>query len=365
MRELWIQIEESASQGIKETLLKSSKSRCNAVVVGDRDIDLARSYGVNAASSNGGDIQIVEENHVEKIDEAKKHHRIVCLRLPIRSRMDEAKAVEAVESGVDYVIVSCPDWKIIPLENLISISRKRGKTKILAEVHDPQEALTALETLELGADGVVLKATSPDEVEKTSAIVKKVKTRPEEARETKISLSPARVVSCKPLSMGSRVCIDTCELMELGEGILVGCQSSGLFLVQAEVEENPHVAPRPFRVNAGPVSLYTLTPDNRTRYLSELKAGDEVLIVGRDGECRTSVIGRVKIEKRPLILVEAEVDGDRIKAIVQNAETIRFVTSDGSTSVSELKSGDEVLVYHQLGGRHFGVLVNEEAIVEQ
>jgi 3-dehydroquinate synthase II len=153
--------------------------------------------------------------------------------------------------------------------------------------------------------------------------------------------------------------------MKLGEGILAGCQSNGLFLVQAEVYESPYVETRPFRVNAGPVSLYTLSSLSKTRYLSELKAGDEILIVNRQGRVRSTHVGRVKIERRPLLLIEAEYEGKRVKTIVQNAETIRLVTKKGSKSVAELKTGDEILAYVTEGGRHFGTLVKEETVIER
>ncbi|MEZ4567618.1 MAG: 3-dehydroquinate synthase II [Desulfobacterales bacterium] len=47
--------------------------------------------------------------------------------------------------------------------------------------------------------------------------------------------------------------------------------------------ENPYVAARPFRVNAGAVRAYTRVPGSRTRYLSELAAGDPVLIIDFKG----------------------------------------------------------------------------------
>ena len=96
--------------------------------------------------------------------------------------------------------------------------------------------------------------------------------------------------------------------MTPGEGIIVGSQSAGLFLVEAEVHENPYVASRPFRVNAGSVSMYTLGSLQNTRYLSEFKAGDEVIIVNREGKVRKTNVGRVKIEFRPLMVIEAEVE---------------------------------------------------------
>jgi 3-dehydroquinate synthase II len=154
--------------------------------------------------------------------------------------------------------------------------------------------------------------------------------------------------------------------MTSGEGILVGVQSAGLFLVEAEVDENPYVQSRPFRVNAGSLPLYTLASLENTRYLSELTAGDEVLVVDREGNVRTTNVGRAKIEFRPLILIEAEAEGKTLKAILQNAETIKLVTPTGSKPVTELQTGNEVLVHiASPGGRHFGVSVPEETVIEK
>jgi 3-dehydroquinate synthase II len=179
-------------------------------------------------------------------------------------------------------------------------------------------------------------------------------------------LQTAKIVAIKQIGTGARVCVDTCDLMVQGEGMLVGCQSSGLFHVEAEVTENPYVQARPFRVNAGSLSMYTFGSLDQTRYLSDLKAGEQVLIVDRNGKARTADVGRVKIELRPLILIEAEAEGKRIKTILQNAETIRLVTKNNSIPVTELKVNDEVLVYMTKGGgRHFGVAVDEETVIER
>jgi 3-dehydroquinate synthase II len=205
---------------------------------------------------------------------------------------------------------------------------------------------------------VLLQASDADELMKTVAVVKK--------QASKIELVHAKVKTVKPISTGARVCVDTCDLMASGEGMLVGVQAAGFFLVEAEVHENPYVQSRPFRVNAGSLSMYTLASLQNTRYLSELKAGDEVLIVGRNGKVRLANIGRIKIELRPLILVEAEVEGKIIKTILQNAETIRLVTAKGSKPVTELKAGDEILVHIATSaGRHFGVAVPNETVIER
>ncbi|MGB9597348.1 MAG: 3-dehydroquinate synthase II, partial [Candidatus Poribacteria bacterium] len=129
--------------------------------------------------------------------------------------------------------------------------------------------------------------------------------------------------------------------------------------------ETPYCDPRPFRVNAGAVHAYIRVPDGKTKYLADLKSGDLILIVDSEGNTEVSFVGRSKIERRPMILVEAEYEGQTISLVLQNAETIRLTQPDGSPiSVTKLRLSDEVLVYIEDAGRHFGVKI-EETIVER
>jgi 3-dehydroquinate synthase II len=156
--------------------------------------------------------------------------------------------------------------------------------------------------------------------------------------------------------------------MDHDEGMLVGSMSRGLFFVHAETAESPYVASRPFRVNAGAVHAYARAPDGGTRYLSELRSGDEVQVVDASGETREAVVGRVKIERRPMFRVQARLDADdgedRIETLLQNAETIKVHTREGRRAVTDLEPGDEVLVYYEDTARHFGEAV-EESIIEK
>jgi 3-dehydroquinate synthase II len=291
---------------------------------------------------------------VESFEEINVQDKI--LRICISDKSTEDLIVRAAEKGASYLLISTTNWRIIPLENLIA--RIKGKSKLIAEVTTAEEAKVALETLELGTDGVLLKPSQPEEMLKTVAIVK-----PEAL---KLEMAVAKIVSTKPISNGARVCVDTCDLMTQNEGMLVGSQSAGLFLVEAEVNENPYVASRPFRVNAGSLSMYTLGSLQATRYLQEFKAGDEVVIVNREGKTRKANVGRIKIEVRPLMLIEAQVENKLIKTILQNAETIRVVTPKGSKPVTELRQDDEVIVHLAAkGGRHFGVSVPDETVIEK
>jgi 3-dehydroquinate synthase II len=346
LKELWIEIDKASSPADRDSLLRLASEVCDAVLEG------AQAH----SRPSEGDISVLTNLDEDKITQLKREDQKVALRISIRGKEDEDTAVKAAGFSTDYIILNCLDWRVIPIENLIA--RTRGKSKLIAEVSNAEEARLVLEALELGTDGVLLKTSDPEELVKTAAVVKKQAPR--------IKLAPARVTAVKQIGTGARVCVDTCDLMVPGEGILVGCQSAGFFLVEAEVNENPYVQARPFRVNAGSLSLYTLASLQNTRYLSELKAGDEVFIADREGKVRQTNVGRVKIEFRPLILVEAEAEGKQIKVILQNAETIRLVTVNGSKPVTELKAGDEVLAHLAArGGRHFGVAVADETVIER
>ena len=346
MKELWIEIDPNASPQEKESLFSLAQENADVILEGD------------LTSNRSGKLEIVfiDDLNEKKLAQLKKEGKKTALRVTIQGKEDENKAAKAADLGVDYVIINCLDWRVIPLENLIA--KGRGKSTLIAEVTTSEDAKVVLEALELGTDGVLLKTGNSNELAKTVKLIK--------SKVPKMALVASTILSIKPIGSGARVCVDTVDLMVPGEGMLVGCQSAGFFLVEAEVNENPYVQSRPFRVNAGPASHYTLTSMQSTRYLSELKAGDEVLIVSREGNVRITNVGRSKIEFRPLILIEAQAGNTKIKTILQNAETIRLVTPKGSKPVTELKPGDEVLVHLAAkGGRHFGISVPEETVIEK
>jgi 3-dehydroquinate synthase II len=267
----------------------------------------------------------------------------------------ESFAQEAA-ADAEHTIVVGEDWTIIPLENLIA--RIGDETTLVAGVDSAEEAETAFETLDIGADAVLLDSDDPDEIRRT------VNARDAADRE-RLDLSWATVTTVEEAGSADRVCVDTGNLMDDDEGMLVGSMSRGLFFVHAETAESPYVAARPFRVNAGAVHAYVRTPDGGTKYLAELQSGDEVQVVDGEGRTRSAVVGRAKIEKRPMFRVEAETEaGDRVETLLQNAETIKVATRDGRTAVTDLEAGDEIRVYLEEGGRHFGEAI-EERIIEQ
>ncbi len=266
---------------------------------------------------------------------------------------DKASENEAAKLGsTRFVVVTTRDWTVIPLENLVAQS-----DRIIASVHNLHEAEVALTVLEKGVHGILLKTTDPSVIKAVAARIK--------AQSSTVRLVPFTVTTIRPVGMGDRVCVDTCSMLSDGEGMLMGNTSSAMLLVHAETLENPYVAPRPFRVNAGAVHAYILLPEGKTAYLSDLAVGGQVLVSNATGSAKTAIIGRTKIERRPLLLVEAKTDTTKVSLILQNAETIRLVKEDGSAiSVVHLATGDRIMGCELEGGRHFGMAV-KETIVEK
>lgn len=266
----------------------------------------------------------------------------------IKSKADEEKALELSKKG--KVIIHARDWKIIPLENLVS---KSNNIYVSCNVEEIQ---TMLSVLEKGVCGVVVKPKNRQEIINA---VKKIEAHSKLSN--KIELVEAIVKKIKVLGSGERACIDTCNLMGIGEGMLVGNSAKMLFLVQSESTASEYCATRPFRVNAGAVHSYVMLPNGKTKYLLELVSGDECLSVNHKGETMKVVVGRNKIENRPLILIEAEANGILSGIVLQNAETIGLVQKGGKTvSVAKLNEGDRVMVRISEAGRHFGQEIREK-----
>ncbi|CAK8533552.1 unnamed protein product [Lathyrus sativus] len=283
------------------------------------------------------------------------------------STPEELEGIRPEDEQAENIVVNLLDWQVIPAENIIAAFQNSQKT-VFAVSDNTSEAQIFLEALEHGLDGIVLKV---EDVEPVLELKEYFDRRTEE--NNVLNLTKATVTNIQVAGMGDRVCVDLCSLMRPGEGLLVGSFARGLFLVHSECLESNYIASRPFRVNAGPVHAYVAVPGGRTSYLSELKSGKEVIVVDQQGRQRIAIVGRVKIESRPLILMEAKTESDNqtISVLLQNAETVALVCplqgnkqSKSAVPVTSLKVGDEVLLRIQGGARHTGIEI-QEFIVEK
>lgn len=293
---------------------------------------------------------------LEKDSQKKPKGKKVGRKFKVLSNRDIDSILNIAKKGLDFVIVEVKDWKIIPLENIIAKLHKIN-TKIFAMARTPEEVRKMFSILEVGVDGVIFSTSSISEVKEALVYL----------GTGSYDLQKAKIIDIKEVGDGERVCVDTASMLHKGEGMLIGSRSNFLFLVHNESVGSSFTSPRPFRVNAGAVHCYTLSPDGTTSYLSEVETGSEVLILNSKGQAKRATVGRSKIERRPMLMIKASA-GDEIGGIIaQDAETIRFVKPNGQlVSVTHLKKGDTVLVHAKsAAGRHFGMEVSDEYIIEK
>jgi 3-dehydroquinate synthase II len=279
----------------------------------------------------------------------------------LKDKYDEEKILKITkEKELDFIIVKASDWKIIPFENLIAKMHKYD-TKLMAFINNVEDAELMFKVLEIGVDGLFFEPENIADLILLKNLLQE---------QNQLKLITARITKIQKISESERVCVDTTSILRTGEGMLIGSTSKGFVLVHAETIDTQFVPSRPFRVNAGDVSAYILVPPDeenltpRTKYLSELKGGDRVLVVNWEGKLRNVSVGRVKIETRPMLRFELEARLDdrtiEFSCICQNAETIRLVKTNGDTiSVVDLDEGDEVLAFLGPGATHFGTAINE------
>jgi 3-amino-4-hydroxybenzoic acid synthase len=274
---------------------------------------------------------------------------------------DRDSLLGAIADGVgfNFLWILFRDPTNIPLE-LVIASLQSTDTVLMKEIKDPgnvDDAIVSYGVMEYGAEGVIF---SPREHHRLTDFLDRMA----QVRHDSLPIQVGTVLESRPVGMGYRACIDTATLFAPDEGMLVGSTSQGGLLCCAEVFFLPYMELRPFRVNAGAVHSYVFNTDDRTDYMSELKAGSPVMIVNARGKVRQAAVGRVKIEQRPLRLIEVEFAGkERVNILMQDDWHVR-IFSDKATplNISELKPGDRVLGYVTEPGRHVGIKINESII---
>jgi 3-amino-4-hydroxybenzoic acid synthase len=252
----------------------------------------------------------------------------------------------------ELTVIRFHDPTHIPLE-IVLAAADGADGRIITEVGGLDEASVHLTVLERGPDGVLLRPGGPGDATKLTEVVRR-----RSPHLVQVTLTVTGVRHC---GSGVRACVDTCSQLSPDEGILVGSRSRGLLLCVSETHPLPYMPMRPFRVNAGAIMSYTLGDHERTRYLCELRAGATVLAVRADGRTRTVTVGRVKIETRPLLAIDAVAPGgEELNLIVQDDWHVRLLGPNGAVlNSTELKRGDEVLGYLPGRERHVGYPIDE------
>jgi 3-amino-4-hydroxybenzoic acid synthase len=278
------------------------------------------------------------------------------LEFTVRNQDDLSRMAKLLrERQFDYGIVQFDDLTNIPLEFLIAWFQN-SPVKILKRTGTIAEGEIAATTLERGSAGILLSPTSPDELARAKGFL---------AAEAHghLTLVEWEVRRMTPVGVGHRACVDAVSLMTTDEGMLVGSTCAAMILACSETHPLPYMPLRPFRVNAGGVHSYILGASNQTHYLGDLRAGGAALVVDSKGATRTVAVGRVKLERRPLCMIEfASADGEG-NIFVQNDWHVRLMGANGEPiNVTSCVPGTKLLGYRSTEARHCGIPITEQLL---
>eukprot|EP00208_Stichococcus_sp_RCC1054_P004677 CAMPEP_0206136136 /NCGR_PEP_ID=MMETSP1473-20131121/1362_1 /ASSEMBLY_ACC=CAM_ASM_001109 /TAXON_ID=1461547 /ORGANISM="Stichococcus sp, Strain RCC1054" /LENGTH=472 /DNA_ID=CAMNT_0053528439 /DNA_START=282 /DNA_END=1702 /DNA_ORIENTATION=+ len=300
-----------------------------------------------------------------------EENRTVAVVQRVHDRASVERLAEEAQrpGGAPFAIMAATDWQSIPSENLVA-AFQGSRVALMATAGTAEAAVVALQALEGGVQGVLLDTQDALQVKE---LAEWLSNHNREAAPP-FQYEVATITRMQQAGMGHRVAVDLCENLSTGEGLLVGSFARALFLVHSECADSAYINSRPFRVNSGAVHAYTMGVGGRTAYLSELATGHTVTVADAAGRSRPVLVGRCKVETRPLTLVEATLDdGDVVSTLLQNAETVRLVgpasattpgTADAdqaweATSVSQLQEGARVYILRQDAARHTGIAITE------
>jgi 3-dehydroquinate synthase II len=300
---------------------------------------------------------------IEGIDRiiSGKEHGLEYLNISDGPSQSKARSMIGL---VEWLVLDFDNWSMIPIENIVA-SAQGSNTRIAAIIKQPLQAQGAAFALQMGVDALLVEPQliEPALIAKSQR-GEKIETAEQISSEKPIQLCELTITEVSEGGVGDRVCVDLTQMLELGEGMLVSSTTQSMVLIHAETIESSFVPSRPFRVNAGAAQSYIRMADQSTKYLCELIAGDEVLIISTKGKCRTCTVGRVKIERRPFILFKwNDEKNNEGLTFIQQAETVRLIAPNHETiPVTELAIGDVILGLHDNQSRHIGKAVEGELL---
>jgi 3-amino-4-hydroxybenzoic acid synthase len=309
--------------------------------------------GALPAELGRADIVVVDPARAGDLSELAARHPAVefarYVEIVDSSTLDEACASARQER---WSVLEFRDPTKIPLE-IVLAAAAGAKGAVVTVAADPEEAEVLFGVLEHGSDAVMMAPAAVGDLTRLA--------RAARPRTGALDLVELTVTALTRVGMGERACVDTCSHLGQDEGILVGSRAGGLVLCVSETHALPYMPTRPFRVNAGALMSYTLGSPDRTRYLSELRAGATVLAVDASGRTRQVTVGRTKIETRPLLSVDAVApDGREVNLILQDDWHVRVLGPGGAVlNSTALVVGDRLLGYLPDAQRHVGYPIDE------
>lgn len=363
-------VTEEDVQDVKKYLDKSNVNDCNETSQSRRENKVlqanASKHSLSLSPSTSEDSEkpnslnecglsenIMIVSRSERILESFQCSKVLYLSVNDKQTLDRTIIAS---NQYKYILIDFKSETNIPLELVLAFSQKNN-CNICKKVSSVDAGVVASTVMEMGSHSILLDSTDPDTIIKLAKEFEKIASN-------KLEIKKLTVIESKHIGMRDRVCIDTTSILRDDEGIILGSTSTGGILVSSETHFLPYMELRPFRVNAGGIHMYAWNENDKTDYLSELKGGSFVMAVDSKGNTRTVAVGRVKIERRPLLMICAQDEEKNVvSVVVQDDWHVRIIGIGGKAlNCTELKKGDEILGYTCENGRHVGVKIDETII---
>jgi len=137
-------------------------------------------------------------------------------------------------------------------------------------------------------------------------------------------------------SRGDNVSLTMLSGFKEGHSLLAGSFNRALFLTSGYSNE----------VDAGCVSTYVLCNDDKTKYLGDLRQGDELLTLNFAGKELSNRLVQIKTEKRQMLLINAnyEVPGRKIFELLKSNGENYFNGYRSIFRLQNTKTGEPISV---------------------
>jgi hypothetical protein len=144
------------------------------------------------------------------------------------------------------------------------------------------------------------------------------------------------------VGLGDVVEVNVCNALQSGQALLVGASPAALFLVHNEGSMFQ------YQVIAGPPNAYVAVEGRMVMKLNDLVCDQRVVVVNAQGRSTTVSVVHTTRGARPLVLVEAHVEGRQSHTVMlHHASSVcmiaRVAGAAVPVSVKDLKVGDKVL----------------------
>lgn len=167
--------------------------------------------------------------------------------------------------------------------------------------------------------------------------------RLQENSQRPLHLEAFEVTEVRELGIGLHARVDLCSTIHSQEGLMIGSSATRLLQISTlpEPSGRRHLN---FAVSAGSAQSFIYADNTRLRHLSRLQSGEQIFAVNAEGRRRQVIVGRVRIERSPLIAIETRSSQGASATLIAHQDPAVCLTSQEGRllRVTDLMLGERI-----------------------